>query len=225
VGEEGAEVTIVAFAPAYDSPGKRDATGAFLPEAKAFARLHDCDRVIIDNRHVDAHMRQHVRDAIEARDEIRCLAFFCHGFRSGIQFGFRLYSSAMIVDSLAPRMARDCVIALYCCDTGRDGDAEREDDLDPGPGGEGGFADALRDALRAKRRDWTGWVDGHVTAAHTTRNPHVRRMHAHGDSSYLIPRDGETWDRWRVALRETDLRLRFPLMTRGQIEDELRGSP
>ena len=33
-------MTVIAIAPAHDSPGKHDASGAFIPEARAFVKLH-----------------------------------------------------------------------------------------------------------------------------------------------------------------------------------------
>ncbi len=55
---------VLAFAPRFNTPGKRDATGAFQPEGRAFVRLarKGSELVLIDNRKgVPARRRRYSR--------------------------------------------------------------------------------------------------------------------------------------------------------------------
>lgn len=201
---------ILCVAPQYDSKGKHDATGAFQPEAAAFAKLHGgAPPVWIDNRLPKPQMRAAFLRAVEAaRPDL--LAVFCHGWPTGIQFGLGIRDA----DALAAAMGGDRVV-IYGCLTAKG----------TGAGGDGGFADAVRDALcRAGRTQ--AQVDAHETAGHATRNPFVRRFAGMGSATggaggyYLVAPKGPAWARWVAALKG-DLRLRFPLMDAAAIHAEL----
>jgi hypothetical protein len=211
------------FVPRFNRPGLnpatgkpwRDATGAFQPEAEAWrahleGRGFEVVSVMVDNKATPFAMRTTVRMALEAHRDLAVVAFFCHGFRSGLQFGIRLASVEGLASDLVDALAPAGVVALYACDAARDMDADRTDDLADGPGGDGGFADRLRDEMH--RLGWAGWVDAHASAAHTTKNPHVRRFDHDGRSEYLVQRSHELWQRWQLAVRGKDERsaLRVP---------------
>jgi hypothetical protein len=219
-----ASSSIVCFAPKHNTDGKHDATGAFQPEMHAFAKhwsRYGVDEALIDNERSADIMRKAVIAELQQHRQQKCIAFFCHGWKGGIQLGFRLYMVETFAAALGSAISATGCVVLYACDAGRDSDNESNDDLLPGPGGEGGFADELRDALCRARTDWVGHVDAHVSTAHTTRNPHVRRFTAGGTSEYLIRADSPLWPAWKRALKG-DLRFRFPLMSRSDIEVELK---
>lgn len=217
--------------PLHNSPGKHDASGAFVPEAKRFAELHGFDRVGFDNQAPKVRRRVAVETAIwEAEGLLDVVAIFAHGFRRGMQTGHTLGNVADLAECIARRSAPDVRVVLYACDTARDADRDRTDDMDLGPGGDGGFADALRDAL-GREGCHGGWVDAHVTAGHTTRNPHVRRFHTDGSlegvagGDWLVVPRSLLWRRWARSLwgkvEPEDIRLRWPLLTAEEIEAEL----
>lgn len=201
-------MNILSLAPMFNTGGKKDATGAFKPEAKAFSAHypqynHTVD--YIDNKGTKANMRKEVIDNIR-KCQPDVLAFFCHGWKTGIQFGFNLTNLVEIVDSfptgnLAP------VVVIYGCLTA-DG---------TGPGGDGGFADILRDTFCQKGFRHVQ-VDAHVTPGHATRNPNVRRFEGKGSSSggvggyYLVSPGSKLWKPWVAALK-TDFRFDFPFMS------------
>jgi len=208
---------------------RRDWSGAFLPEALSFAKTHDRD--IIDMVSIDVSKafwkrRWQTLRAIRktpASQPLSMVAIFCHGWKSGIQLGFR---SRRQCRRLAQHIAResypDVTVALYACSTARDADARIRDDLQPGPGGDGGFADTLRDELVRAGAIHAG-VYAHVTKGHATRNPYVR-LFADGrfdGGDWLIEPGSDMWRRWRRALRETGLRFRFPMMSVDEIRAEL----
>lgn len=166
------------IAPMYNTGDKHDATGAFQPEAAAFRLTHGETRPVklFDNRKVMAGRFAEVMAWISglAPDSVDTFATFCHGFKSGLQVGATLTNTPRFAGALARVLTAEPRIVLYACDAARDNDTDRADDLDPGPGGEGGFADKLRDEL--VKRGVGATIYAHVTAAHTTRNPTVRRF-------------------------------------------------
>ena len=220
---------ILVLAPLHNTGAKKDATGAFQPEALAFANRHEVPReqvIWIDNHLSKRAMRAAVLAEIEkAKKEngsLAALACFCHGWKTGIQFGFDRSSVGWLAQALAG--ARDVRVALYACST-----AQGEGDDAAAVGGDGGFADLLRDTLcRAGAVDCQ--VDAHTTAGHTTKNPFVRRFQGMGSplggaGGFLIvsPSQKQLFAKWRRQLASTDLRYDFPFMTVAEIHSAIAG--
>lgn len=207
----------VCFAPKYNSKGKHDATGAFQPEMKKFSGVG----VLFDNHATKHEQRCTVLNAIELQAEkhgkINCVAFFCHGWKTGIQPGFNLQN----VDELALAISTHCLsnvkVVLFCCSVAGG----------PGPGGDGGFADILRDRLCALGSKWCR-VYGHDRKGHTTNNPFVRVFEGRGSplgatgGQYLVdPKNKKAFSTWRRLLRTTNLKWRFPFMEISEVHDEI----
>lgn len=213
-------MNILSIAPMHNTGNKKDATGAFIPEAKAFNKFHadsfdTFGPVLIDNKQSKAKMRADVVSAIE-KYQPEMLAVFCHGWKTGIQFGFDRKNLVEMVtafpsNNIAP------LVCIYGCLTA-DGDA---------PGGDGGFADVLRDAF-CEIGFRNCQVDAHETAGHTTRNPFVRRFEGKGSSTggvggyYLVQPKSKPWGAWQKALKG-DLRFNFPFMYVEVIHEGLQG--
>ncbi len=217
------------IAPQHNTPGKRDATGAFLPEARGFCVAHGLPSAqvrLFNNMMPMAARATQVLEWIkqEQPDSIDTVALFGHGWKDGIQLGFRIDNVRRLAQALADVCTLSPRIILYCCDTARDGDDARADDLLPAPGGEGGFADGLRDALGHCGIGAT--IYAHSTAGHTSTNPYVRRFDADamGGGHYLIRPYSELWAPWARALQTTSLRFRFAFMAQAGIEQELRAA-
>lgn len=208
--------------PRKNRPGKSDYTGAFLPEAKAFAALHKIapERIVdVDATAPNSACRAHVEAALQSNGPLSLVAFFCHGLRTGLQLGHSIQTVDALAKAIAKNGSESIVVALYACSTGGG----------PAPGGEGGFADRLRDALcRAGKSHCS--VVAHDNAGHATRNPRVRRFEGRGSpvggmgGTWLVAPGSELWKPWVRALQKTDLRLRFPLMDPAQIHRELLGA-
>jgi hypothetical protein len=202
--------------PDRNSKGKRDYTGAFRPEAAAFLKHHGRTetpvRVALDT---SPHMRQvQLLGAINDSPPLELIALFTHGLRSRLpQFGWSLSDVSELALMIVMHSVPDVRVVLYACDTA----------AGTGPGGDGGFADALRD--ETVRLGALGCqVDAHKTAGHTTRNPYVRRFDASQQGkggTWLVDPDGPLWRRWVRALRETPLRYDFPLLTQAEIHARL----
>lgn len=207
--------------------GRPDATGAFIPEAKKFAKFHgvpaenligiDCTK-----RNKPGNRRAMVIKELRQRQDVELLAFFGHGWPSGIQFGFKKSHISLLVEHV---MAADSLkIGLYAC-LAAENQVRDRDHVNVGPGTDGGFADMLRDKM-VQNGIAVGWVDAHKTAGHTSWNPYVVRFlcedvddpefGAKGGGWLVEPRSAY-WKKWVRALRRNigDIRYRF------MVEDEL----
>lgn len=204
--------------PLHNSGTKRDATGAFIPEAKAHGKwladnvVHAAVTHGFDNSASKLARRREVEAEIRTVGKLDTVAMFCHGLARGIQTGHDLATVATLAEALAASAgpSRRLIVTLYACDAA-DG---------KGPGGDGGFADALRDAL--SERGITGHVDAHVTTGHTTRNPYVRRFYMDGAAAgtggdWLVAPGSPKWRKWVTALKG-DMRWRFPWLTPAEID-------
>jgi hypothetical protein len=216
------------FAPMYngtrdDGSPKADAK-EFRDEAHAFCRANRLrDEVILFDNRLDFLER---RGALLARvherppSSLDALAIFCHGWPSGIQLGFGTEHTRGLAQAVKGVAAPSLTVALYCCSTGADNDP-RTNDLTPGPGGDGGFADRLRDELCELGVAAT--VFAHANAGHCTRNPRARVFlpDERRGGQWVVGPDSDLWPAWDRALDTTDLRLRFPFMSREQVSAEL----
>ena len=214
--------------PLHNSGTKRDATGAFIPEARAYAKhlramvgdaLYEWRIEVhgFDNRAGKLQRRREVEDLLRDGDPVDTVALFCHGLARGIQTGHDLATVTTLAEALvvAAGPSKRLVVTLYACDAA--------DSPGDGPGGDGGFADALRDAL--SERGITGHVDAHVTTGHTTRNPYVRRFWIDGQAAgtggdWLIAPGSPKWRAWVRALKGP-MRFRFPWLTPAEIDAAL----
>lgn len=212
-------MNVLALYPLHDTPGKRDASTVFAPEAKRFAELHEGRAVGIDNRKPVRHRRAACLEAIDA-GPMDTLALFCHGTTHSTQLlGSRAQIPALKVAAQAARLGTDrALVVLFCCSTASG----------TGVDGNGGYADAFRDELcRAGVPNCK--VVAHDTVGHATRNPHVRVFFGMGTPHggvggiALVARGTPAWRTWTRRLRDRndELRLRFPLMTIRELHEEL----
>jgi hypothetical protein len=227
--------------PESNSKGKKDYTGAFLPESKAFAKSHD-DRasvVTFDNTLPFEKRRKQLFDRItkKAKDDEKLyswetVAIFSHGWSTGIQPGIDMKSIKGFCELMEPLVWPEANFLLYCCSTGSD----PQDDSQEAPGtsdpsldgnlGDGSFADTLRDGLcKAGASDCV--VMAHRTAGHTTMNPHV--VFFRGDGSTIgglggvmpvTKKHGKLWTTWTRELK-TDFRFEMPFMSVADIHEYL----
>jgi hypothetical protein len=220
---------LLVFRPEHNSHGKKDVQYAFKPEAEKFvARVGPRSKIIvINNRAGMAKRRAQVLDAIKAAETeagfFDGVAFFCHGWKSGIQLGFGTRQADELADAVQDLCDHSFTnIPLYCCSTGG---AKKSKLNSPGTG-DGSFADTLRDELCAAGAEYAR-VMGHTTVAHTTKNPFALFFDgmgspAGGTGGYPpVGRGTKLWSTWRKALRQTDLRFRFPFMEVSEIHAEL----
>ena len=182
----------LAVVSAVNRPGKRDATGAFLPEARAWTDHHQGSALFLDGESLaDGQMRDRVMDQLFRPEHagLTQLAFFCHGFRSGIQFGFHGRQGAECLAAAVQGATERATVVLFCCSAGQ------------------WFGPELARALGPQYAVWS-----HLTRGHTTRNP--RLIFSRGDATEDVWQ-GLTWSRRRRlrALLRTDLRLRLGVLS------------
>ncbi len=172
---------IVVFVSGVNSKGKKDASGAFVPESKKFAKIHN---IPVENVfYVDCTKRvspttraEIVEKALRNKKgaNLKSIAFFGHGWSTGIQFGFNLKNCYLLSKLIADCSDSDVKIGLFACLTAENS-IKDNDHRRIGPGTDGGFADRLRDNLVRNGVEY-GWVDAHKTAGHAVWNPYVVRF-------------------------------------------------
>jgi len=219
--------------------GRKDATGAFIPEAKAFAKFHDVPEancVGLDLENVPpAARRAEVYKAIHETTYQRpldAIAFYGHGWPDGIQFGFTRDHAPELAAILGRKCEKDLRVVLYACLAAENDDRDREIE-NVGPGTDGGFADVLRDEL-VRNGINDGWVDAHKTRGHTTWNPFVVRflcsdvddpIYGGTGGAWLVQPRSAYWKQWCRALRSKrgTLRHEFPFLDELGVKLKLSG--
>jgi len=211
--------------------GKKDATGAFIPEAKAFQTIWgvpdqltlgiDCNKLKAWER------RKMVCEHIYACGRnvpLEGIAFFGHGWPNGIQFGIlkkHLPELVTIIANTQIAISQYFPIVIYSCLTAEN-EIRDSKIQNIGAGTKGGFADRLAQLLGQKGIE--GHVDAHKTAGHTTENPYVVRFlndRLESRAAWLIEPKSTYWYRWSKALKGTNLKYEFPFMTDLSIRMEL----
>jgi len=202
---------------------RSDYTCVFKPESELFAKTYGFDRVNFVRIDVSKSMpkrRQQLFDELAKLEEIRFtdIAVFMHGWQNGIQCGLRLEDVNPFISKLAWHDLVDggddsdspIHVCLYCCLTGDVPGSPASAQRKEGPGGDGGFADRVRDEFCKAGKPWVK-VYAHTTAGHATRNPFVRIFEGKGspvgavDGDWLIrpPKKGRAsplWKPWVGAL-------------------------
>lgn len=223
-----------------NSHGKYDASGAFIPEAKAFAKLHEIpDENVIGIKLPKVAKRKRRDQTLAAIAEagkdrlLDAIALFGHGWPRGIQFGFNREHIPQLVEHLIQYCQPDVKITLFAC-LAAENDVRDRSVTNLGPATDGGFADLLRDEMVRRGLD-RGWVDGHKTAGHTSWNPFLVRflcadvddpeIGAQGGAWLVAPRS-ETWKKWIAKLRDqkSGMRYRFPFLREIEVKAELLGA-
>jgi len=227
---------LLVFYSNTNSANMSDATGAFIPEAKSFAKFHKVpdknligmDLISMNNR----DKRRKVLSSISKSKEnfLDGLFFFGHGWPSGMQFGFNLSNVSDLANAISDNGINDIKICFYACLTAENKIRDKDYD-NVGIGTDGGFADVFRDCL-AKCGLSKAWVDAHKTAGHAVFNPFLVRFlcedvirvdeGAIGGAWIVQPRS-QMWHKWTEALKgeNNPIRYRFPFMTELEIKNEL----
>lgn len=213
-----------------NADGKRDFTGAFDPEARAFMKLYGIPlghrlSVNFGNPGFESPKRRsQVLDFIKSTSpdkELGCVAVFSHGLTDKIEIGFGKKHVTDLVSALKSRKtAKNILVLLYCCSTGG---------TSANSTGDNSFADLLRDEL-CKQGFSDCRVMAHTIAGHATRNPMKRLFDGLGSpvggvggQMIVSPTTQKTlFAKWRAALTRSDLfRFKFPTMTIAEIHNYL----
>jgi hypothetical protein len=214
--------------------GKRDATGAFIPEAMTFAKHHEvpednmlgieCPGVPAKRRFSEVCM--HLRN----KTNIKWIAMFCHGYSSGMQFGMSKKNIPILVKYMEMSCRKNLKLSLYACSTASTNKNTRKLSM---PGTDNGYADKLRDGM-LKAGFKGGWIDAHLTPGHTTQNPFVLRFYTEPSfekdwdmpgGEWLVSPKSKLWRKWKRCMqnRKSMFRFRFTEYTEEQLYEFLRG--
>lgn len=221
---------LVAFYDHNDAPGKKDATGAFIPQALRFGKRRRAAGDLVslfpyeDADPSKARRRQSItngiRTAAQKEGPFDAYVYFGHGLRRSLPSGgFDLTTLPELVQAIRDTATptKRIVVTLFACSSGEA----------PGRGidGDGGLADILRDML--SEQGFTGWVDAHTTAAHTTENPYCRRFVMDGKGAaiggqWIVEPRSELWAEWKRRLDDDEVfRFAFPYMSVDEIRRAL----
>lgn len=225
------------FYSSVNSKGKHDATGAFEPEAKAFAKLHEIpDKQVVPiacERMTKAERRKTVMSFLThyVGAHLDGVVFFCHGWVDGFQMGFDRSRVTTLAEMIMLCTNSEPVISLYACSTAEN-DEKDTFTKEVGIGTDGGFADMLRDAL-CRQGLSRGWVDAHKTQGHATMNPMgVRfrmadvedRLLGGVGGDWIVCPGSSVWKRWKKNLRpkgSKTFRFEYPFMSTSEIKSYL----
>lgn len=196
----------------------------FKPEAERFQKIHGGQIVQVD---VSAPMSKRFAQVMSALSlipdgSLETFAVFSHGAPRSVQVGVDLTTVRAFAQGLSAKARKDAdlFVPLYCCSTAS---FFRSVFGRTATGGDGGFADALRDELCAAGAVRVH-VFGHETVGHATHNPYVREFHgpvASAGGDWVVAPGSPNWKAWIRKLSTTDLRFRFPFLSREAIANEL----
>lgn len=196
------------FAPKFNHKGN-DATGAFLPGAKAFVKWclgqndDSARKLEFQNQGTDRIVFNEILHGLAISPyQLDAIAYFGHGTEDmmvSARIGHGFFDE--FVASIRANAGMNVNIMLYACSCGVPG----------------GFALKLATALS----DLNATVYSHASVGHSFRNPMVRKFPG---GTKVCP-DGMV-PAWRRAFADerNDLWIRFPFMTDDEIRAELTGS-
>lgn len=204
------------FYTSTNRKGKHDATGAFIPEALAFAKIHEVPKVDViaipqnippwDRRYL---FRSAVRKRKKYGETYDGIVYLGHGSKSGLPglgMGYRVKPSGTpeaMADLLSPILEPWATVVLYTCLAGKGF----------------GYADDLFHEF-GENMPCGPTLVAHLSRGHTTFNPWAEYSGEGPDGAGrdIIERDDPLWPRWRAALKADQwFRLSFPFMAHEQI--------
>lgn len=155
------------FYTSTNQKGRNDSLGAFTPEAKKLARYIDSKgdfalTVPIATQDVSmARRRSQVESALHgAKRDYKHVYFLCHGWKNGIQFGYKWKDGASrLVKNIIDNNPSVKTITFYCCSVAS---------------GINNFCEWVYDELSAYSFATDNQVFGHYTAGHATMNPNIK---------------------------------------------------
>lgn len=178
-------MTVIAFAPSDTTPRTYDDADEFQNRAQEWIDNHGGELFIFPGKAAFTKRRESVLKSLAGANPkgVTAIGWFCHGWSTGIQAGFKNPQLPELKAALR-RFGDLHTICLYCCSCAA---GIRN--------GETSFA--------AKFRDSTGLrIWAHVDEGHTTRNPDVIVFEeSYNGGYYPVPRGSKLWPQWVKALQ------------------------
>lgn len=149
--------------------GRHDATGAFIPEAKNLHQhlLKTCEHYNVTMAPIKttgvslAKRREQVEAALKTGTYDH-IYFLCHGYKNGIQFGYKWRSGAVQLANLLHKAGDYEIesVIFYCCSVAKNRD---------------NFCEWIYNELSCLKWNTNEvQVFGHYSAGHTTMNPNIK---------------------------------------------------
>ena len=220
---------LVVYTNKNDPRLPNDAGGAFIPEAMAFAKLHKVPETNMLGVPCPGMPAGKRREAVcdffrgHTDGKIEMIAWFGHGYSTGIQFGFNIQTIPQLVEYMKLCCADDVSMIFYACSTGSTNKKTR---AIKSPGTNNGFADKVRDYML-----WAGfrggWIDGHLKPGHTTLQPFLLRFYVEPmfegiwdvpGGEWIISPKGPLWKKWRDAIQTKGSTFKFLIPFAAQAE-------
>lgn len=158
--------------PTRKKPKRKDATGAFIPESKRLAtflgKIFPGSTIVREPVRTFRVTQEKQRDQVETilqkygdqGLEFKAVYFFCHGYKTGIQYGYKWKSGARrLASEIVANNPAVEMVTFYCCSVcnGRDN-----------------FAKWFFEYLEKNTEGREFQVFGHYTAGHTTMNEKIK---------------------------------------------------
>ncbi|MCC6537501.1 MAG: hypothetical protein IT162_08135 [Bryobacterales bacterium] len=181
--------------------GRHDATGAFIPGARMFQKLHGLGAPVwLD----DVDDRSTMLKAIRKGSGWQTIAYFGHGSGGGLGSAEIRGTSGLadLASAISASAAPGCRVIFYACSAGKPGK----------------FAHQLASLLGNRYT-----IYGHTCAGHSFTNPYVTRFPYPGDTSpYLVEPGTALFQRWYKYIKSgSDIWARFPFMPKTVLHREI----
>jgi hypothetical protein len=177
----------------------QDATGAFLPESKAFIKLHGGSRLELVSPQTPAKRRLLVESAIRGEPGLEVVTVFGHGVSNGLLATGHMMAQSFEL-ALAIRDVRAKTVIFYACSTAA---------------GRRGFADYVADSLPGVNL----WA--HTTSGHASWNPNTQLAGGPNGGDMVVRKSEPMWKKWRDRMHDDQaFRLSFWHVAHGLPRDE-----
>ena len=205
-----------------------DATGAFIPEAINFNKHRTSKGDVVQvfpfkNTAAPAKRFEEVLKLIEGANPFDAFVYLGHGLRNALpSAGVTQANRKKLTDLLVKKSKskKKLYVTLFACSTAETTTGQ--------PGGEGGFADKVRDDL-VEAGFTEGWIDAHPVPGHATQNSLVKRFYlskeeAAKGGNYIVAPGSPEFKKWKTKLnskwRDDPFRFDFPFLTTTEILNE-----
>jgi hypothetical protein len=158
----------------------QDATGAFLPEAAAFIKIHGGSRLELVSPQTPAKRRLLVESAIRGEPGLDVLSIFGHGVSNGLLATGHMMAQSFEL-ALAIRDVRAKTVIFYACSTAA---------------GRRGFADYVADSLPGVNL----WA--HTSAGHASWNPNTQLAGGPNGGDMVVRKSEPLWKRWVARMHD-----------------------
>jgi len=205
-----------------------DAKGAFIPESVFLnrTRTEAGDKVQVfpfKNSLAGPKRFEEFCKLIDQAEPFDAFVYLGHGLRNSLPSANVTQANRKKFTDLLVKKAKNkkkLIVTLFACSTAETTTGQ--------PGGEGGFADKVRDDLVAAGFT-QGWIDAHPVPGHATQNSLVKRFYISADEaakggSWIVAPGSPEFSKWKQRLnspyKKDPFRFMFPYLTATEILNE-----